>query len=94
VFYRETPEGIILNIRAQPGARKDEIIGLFADSIKIRVTAPPERGKANEAIIELLADKLGLKKSAIKVISGETSRDKKVLVQGVSQSELKALYET
>lgn len=91
MFYKETPEGIILFIKAQPGARKDEIVGEQAGSIKVRVTAPPEKGKANEAIIRLLAEKLNLRKSAISVISGETSRDKKILIQGVSCAELETL---
>lgn len=94
MFYRESPEGIILSIRAQPGARKDEIVGELADSLKVRITAPPEKGKANEAIVRLLAEKLGLKKSAIRVISGETSRDKRILVQGISHLELKTLLGT
>ncbi len=91
VFYKELPEGIILSVKAQPGARKDEIVGQWADSLKIRVTAPPEKGKANEAIIKLLAEVLGLKKSAFKIVSGETSRDKKILVQGINRSGLEAL---
>lgn len=94
MFYRELPEGIILYVKAQPGARKDEIVGELADSLKVRITAPPEKGKANEAIIRLLAEKLGLKKSAIKVISGETSRDKRVFIQGISHLELNALLGT
>ncbi len=91
MFYKETPEGIVLFVRAQPGARKNEIVGKLADSLKVRVTAPPEKGKANEAIIELLAGRLGLKKSALRVVSGETSRDKKILIQCVSHSVLMSL---
>ena len=94
MFYRESPEGIILHVRAQPGARKDEIAGEWANSLKVRVTAPPEKGRANEAIVRLLAEKLGLKKSAIRVISGETSRDKRVLIQGIGHLELKTLLGT
>jgi len=94
MLYSESPEGIILHIRAQHGARKDEIVGEWADSLKVRITAPPEKGKANEAIVRLLAEKLGLKKSAIRVISGETSRDKRVLIQGISHLELKTLLGT
>jgi len=100
MFYRESPEGIILHVRAQPGARKDEIAGEWggratpAHSLKIRITAPPEKGRANEAIIRLLAKKLGLKKSAISVVYGETSRDKKILIKGITHLELKALLET
>ena len=100
MFYRESPEGIILHVRAQPGARKDEIAGEWggratpAHSLKVRITAPPEKGKANEAIIRLLAKKLGLKKSAIRVISGEASRDKRILIQGIGRLELKTLLGT
>ncbi|HHT9131442.1 MAG TPA: DUF167 domain-containing protein [Candidatus Tripitaka californicus] len=84
---------MILHVRAQPGARKDAIVGERADSLKVRITAPPEKGKANEAIVRLLAEKLGLKKSAIRVISGETSRDKRVLIRGISHSGLEALFQ-
>ena len=94
MFYKETSEGVILSVKAQPGARKDEIAGEWANSLKVRVTAPPEKGRANEAIVRLLAEKLGLKKSAIRVISGETSRDKRVLIQGISHLELNTLLET
>ena len=94
MFYKEVPEGIILYVKAQPGARKDAIVGEWADSLKVLITAPPEKGKANEAIVRLLAEKLGLKKSAIRVISGETSRDKRVLIQGISHLELNTLLET
>ncbi len=104
MFYKEVPEGIILYVRAQPGAGRDEIVGKWGgrtspidsgkatpveNSIKIRVTAPPEKGKANEAIIKLLAKKLGLKKSAFQIISGETSQNKKILIHGVNKSQIK-----
>lgn len=91
IELKKTPEGIILPVRAQPGAKRDSIVGEWAGSLKIQVKAPPEKGKANEAIVELLAMELGISKSSIHIVSGETSRDKKVLIQGITEEELERL---
>jgi uncharacterized protein len=82
--------GLVLRIRAQPGANKDAIQGERAGALRVAVSAAPERGKANAALVELLATALGLKRSAISLIAGETSRDKKFLIEGVSIDDLQA----
>ena len=68
-------DGTILPVRAHPGARRNEIRGVQDGMLKVSVTQAPEKGKANKAVIELLAKKLGLKKSQIELIAGETSAD-------------------
>jgi uncharacterized protein (TIGR00251 family) len=76
-------DGTILSVRAQPGARRNEIRGVQDGILKVSVTQAPEKGKANKAVVELLAKKLGLKKSRIELLSGETSHQKRFLVHGI-----------
>jgi uncharacterized protein (TIGR00251 family) len=83
-------EGSVVPVRAQPGARKNAITGEHAGSLKVAVTAPPERGKANEAIAELLAEALGCRSSHVELIAGATAREKRFLVRGLVPDELKA----
>jgi uncharacterized protein len=81
-------DGTILPIRAHPGGRRNEIRGVQDGMLKVSVTQAPEKGKANKAVIELLAKKLGLKKSQIELIAGETSHQKRLLVRGIKSDEL------
>lgn len=83
-------EGVVLPVRAQPGARKAGILGEQAGSLKVAVTAPPEDGRANQALLELLREELGLKRSQVELLSGATSREKKFLVRGLTRAELTA----
>ena len=82
------PDGTILPVRAQPGARRSEIRGIQDGMLKVCVTQSPEKGKANRVIVELLSKSLGLKKSQIELLSGETSHQKRFLVRGVTIDEL------
>jgi hypothetical protein len=87
------PDGTILPVRAQPGARRNEIRGEQAGALKVSVTQAPEKGKANKALIEVLAKALGLKKSQLELLSGETSSQKRFLVYGASSDELRRRIE-
>ncbi|MGL6195101.1 MAG: DUF167 domain-containing protein [Thermoguttaceae bacterium] len=80
--------GSVLSVHAQPAAKKNEIRGLQADALKICVTAAPEKGKANKALIELLAKSLKIKKSQIELLTGDTSHQKKFLFTNVAPEEL------
>jgi hypothetical protein len=82
------PDGTILPVRAQPGARRNEIRGEQGGALKVCVTQSPEKGKANKAVVKLLSKTLGLKKSQIELIAGETSHQKRFLVYAVSPDEL------
>jgi uncharacterized protein (TIGR00251 family) len=86
----EHTEGCILPVRAQPGARKAGIVGEHAGALKVAVTAPPEQGRANQAVVEVLRAALDLKRGQIDLVSGATSRDKRFLIRGVSKAELDA----
>ncbi len=81
-------EGCVLSVRAQPGARKAGVLGERNGALKVAVTAPPEDGRANEALIEALREALGLKRSQVELIDGQTSRDKRFLIRGVAKAEL------
>ncbi len=81
-------DGAVLAVRAQPGAKRDAIVGLHAGALKIAVTAPPEKGRANEAIVEVLADALSIARSRIELRSGATSRQKKFFVEGITADRL------
>lgn len=73
-------EVLSLTLHIQPGARKTEVAGLHGDALKIRLAAPPVDGKANAALIEFLADRLGMAKSTVVLKSGQTSRRKVIEV--------------
>jgi uncharacterized protein (TIGR00251 family) len=86
----EHAEGLVLPVRAQPGARKNGVLGEQAGALKVAVTAPPEDGRANKALLETLREVLRLKRSQLELLSGETSRDKRFLVRGLTRAELEA----
>ncbi|MDR3634543.1 MAG: DUF167 domain-containing protein [Isosphaeraceae bacterium] len=81
-------EGTVIPVRAQPGARKNAVLGERNGALRVAVSAAPERGKANEAIQQLLAEALGCKMSQVTLVQGQTSREKKFLVSGVAVEEL------
>ncbi len=86
-----TNSGIILSIRTQPGSSKNRIIGEYGGRLKLAVTAAPEKGKANKAVIELLAGTLRINESSIQIISGESSRDKRLMIEGLTPEDVKSL---
>lgn len=76
-----------LRVRVVPGARASGVVGRHGDAWKLRVTAAPERGRANEAVVRLLATRLGVSRRDVVVVSGTLTRDKVVEVRGVSADE-------
>lgn len=86
-----TNSGVILSVRTQPGSSKNRIIGEYGGRLKLAVTAAPEKGKANKAVIELLANILHVTESSIHVISGESSRDKRLLIEGLTPEDIRSL---
>ena len=83
-YLTETPEGVILNVKAQPRSSRSGIDGLVGDAVKVRIKCAPVDGKANKELIETLADEFGLPKSRVIFKSGETSKQKRILLQGVA----------
>jgi len=78
----------LIAVKVVPRAAKDEIVGWLEGALKIRIQAPPEDGRANRALEELLAEALGLKKNAVTVASGRSSSRKRVEVVGLTRDEI------
>jgi len=89
VEIRATELGAVLAVRVSPGARRDGIVGLHGDAVKVTVRQAPERGKANRAVERLLADAVKARPSDVEVVRGETSRDKLVRFNGWKPEELR-----
>jgi uncharacterized protein len=77
-----------LRLRVAPGAARPAVVGRHGDGWKVRVAAPPERGRANAAVLELLADALGVPRASVTVVSGAASRDKIVELAGIAPDEI------
>lgn len=91
-WYRIAPDGrITLTLHIQPGAKKTECAGLHGDALKIRLAAPPVDGKANEALLRYVAERLSLPKSAVTLKSGQTSRHKVLELSGTRPDAVAAL---
>ena len=82
------PDGATLNVRAQPGAKKAGVRGERAGALRVAVTAPPEDGRANDALVEVLKQRLGVKRSQVELLSGERSRNKVFLIRDLTVAEL------
>jgi uncharacterized protein (TIGR00251 family) len=83
------PSAVLIAIKAVPGSRRDQVVGRLGDRLKIKVAAPPEDGRANEAICTLLARELGVRHAAVTIISGHTRPEKVVRVEGISPESLR-----
>jgi len=84
------PRGVILPVRAHAGARRNDLLGVREGMLRVAVTAAPEKGKANRAIVALLSEKLSVSKSSIELVTGETSAKKRFLIVGGSLDQLRA----
>jgi uncharacterized protein len=82
---------VMFAVRLQPRAREDGVRGEHAGALKIRVTAPALESRANQALRELLAERLNVPVSAVRIVAGEKSRDKQLAVAGVSAAQIEAL---
>jgi uncharacterized protein (TIGR00251 family) len=82
---------VVFAVRVQPKASKNEVAGVMEGALKIRLQAPALEGRANQALCEFLAERLGRPNSAVRILSGERSRVKRVEVLGVTAAEVEAL---
>jgi uncharacterized protein len=85
---KQTADGVILSVKALAAARKTGITGLHAGALKLAVTQAPEKGKANLAIQQLIADLLGAKRSQIELVGGETASRKQFLIRGLTAEQI------
>jgi uncharacterized protein (TIGR00251 family) len=79
-----------VSVRVQPGARKDTVLGLHGGAVKIALSAPPVDGKANDALVAFVAEKVGLPRARVSLLSGMTNRNKVLRVTGKSAAEVRA----
>jgi len=86
----DSPKGVSFAVKVQPRARKNAITGSVGNALKLSLTAPPVDGRANQAVIEFLAELLEIPRSSVTITSGETSRSKVVRIAGLSQQAVKA----
>jgi uncharacterized protein len=94
-MLRAVAGGVTLAVRAQPGAKKTAIVGVYGEGdgaqLKIAVQAPPVEGRANEALISFLAETFGVPKRSVAIVSGQLSRSKVFLLSGVTLPRVKEL---
>jgi uncharacterized protein (TIGR00251 family) len=89
---RDTAQGAQFALRVQPRASRNAVVGTIpcsqGEAVKLAITAPPVDGKANQAVIEYLAELFGVAKSCIAIVSGETGRNKLIAVRGLSAEQV------
>ena len=91
-LFDTTAEGdVVLRLHVQPGAGRTAVVGRHGDALKVRVAAPPEGGRANEAVLALVAETLGVGRDAVELTGGPASRSKRVRVTGVEAEDVARL---
>lgn len=93
-LFTVSGQGIILTLHIQPRSSRNEVCGIHENALKIRLTSPPVDGAANKLCREFLADLLDVPKSAVEIISGETSRHKRVRIIGADPERLNRIIES
>ena len=90
MYMTETPDGVVLNVKAQPRSSRAGLDGFAGDAVKVRIRSAPVDGKANKELVETLADEFGIAKSHVVFKSGETSKTKRILLAGLTADEVAA----
>jgi len=91
-MYEEVNSSVVFKVKAVPGSSRTAVGGLLDGMLKVKIAAPPEKGKANQSLIEFLAKELGVKKNAVSIMTGRTNPIKQIQVIGMSgQTLLKKL---
>lgn len=83
-----TAKGVVVDVKVQPRARRNAVEGVHGSSLKVKVTASPTDGRANEAVVDLLAATLSMKRGRLSLVSGASSRHKRVLVEGAAAADV------
>jgi len=92
LYVKEDQDGVLFKVRVQPRAAKNQVAGLYEDALKLRLTAPPVDGEANEACRAFLAGLLDVPRSRVEIVSGHTGRSKMIKVTGVSAEKLSKAF--
>ena len=91
IVVDEKGGGVVFNVRVIPRSSRSEVIGEVEGNLKVRLSSPPVDGAANAELIKLIAKTLGVSKSAVEIVSGETSRTKRIRIDGVTAEEVQSL---
>jgi uncharacterized protein (TIGR00251 family) len=86
----QTPDGVVIRVYVQPKARREQIVGMHGDRLKLAVTEPPDKGKATAAVLRLLAASVNIAPSQTETIRGDISRQKDVLLRGLTVPQVAA----
>ncbi|MEY4201747.1 MAG: hypothetical protein RLZZ265_3487 [Verrucomicrobiota bacterium] len=89
-YLRSQPDGVFLSVKVQPRASRNDVGGLHGSELKVAVTAPPVDSAANQAVVELIAEILGLPRRAVTLVRGQTSRHKILRLDGLTAEEAAA----
>ena len=81
--FRKTKDGIVIEVKVEPRSSKKGIAGVMGDMLKVKLTAPPVEGEANEQLIEVISEATGIRKSRIRIIKGLSSKKKVVAINGI-----------
>jgi len=92
VEITEKDGAVTFRLRVQPRASRDEVAGEHSGAIKLRISAPPVDGKANEACRRLIAKLVGVSPSAVEIIAGVSSKDKTIRIHGATAAHLRAVF--
>jgi uncharacterized protein (TIGR00251 family) len=90
IDLEDTGRGVVIPVRAHAGARRNAILGTRQGMLRVAVTAAPEKGKANHAIVALLSETLGVAKSAIEIVAGDTSPQKRFLIHDATAEQIRS----
>ncbi len=82
--FRKTKDGVTVEVRVEPRSSKKGIAGVIENVVKVKLTAPPVGGEANEQLIEVMSEATGVKKSAVRIVRGHSSKKKLVEIRGIS----------
>ncbi len=86
-------DAIVLRVHAQPGAGRSAVVGRFGDALKVKVAAPPQAGRANDAVVALLAEEFGVKGAQVTLVGGASSRSKRFRIEGLELERVDALLD-
>jgi uncharacterized protein (TIGR00251 family) len=92
-YLNETDNRVILRVKVQTRASRNEVVGVQGDALRVRITAPPVGGAANRHLLAVLAKKLGVPRDRLELRSGSTSRLKTIAIQGISAAEVRRRLE-
>jgi len=87
---KDTKNGVVINVKVQPGSSKNAIAGVWLDRLKVKINAPPEAGKANKALVKFLSQFLEIPARNVAILKGQTTSHKTVSIVNLSKTQLKA----